>query len=265
MLGEAGQSRIRTAHVVQIGIGGIGMHMVQQLAYLGVRRWTIVDGDTVSVSNMNRLVGALPDDVGRPKIDVATRLIRGVQPDAEINALPLMLSGESTVAAIQTAAVVIGAFDAELPRLTAIEACSLSRVPYVDLATEIISVRDNSEAIFGGRIVIAYDGQGCLDCLGLIDQRELAREQLPPALQRAHDQQYGINRRDLDGSGPSVISLNGVVASLAAVEVMCLLTHLRPPRRQLTYRGDLGVVLRNDQSGRKGCPSCTRWATTDLT
>jgi molybdopterin/thiamine biosynthesis adenylyltransferase len=203
-------------------------------------------------------VGALPDDVGKPKVDIATRLIRSVQSDAEINALPLMFPDETITSAIQTAAVVIGAFDAELPRLRAIETCSLIGVPYIDLATEVISVGD-TEVIFGGRIVIASDGQGCSNCLGLIDQRELAREQMPPALQRTHDQQYGISRRDLDGSGPSVISMNGVVASLAVTEVMCLLTGLRPPHRQLTYRGDLGVVHRNGALGRTECPSCTRW------
>ena len=263
LFGETGQERIRAAHIVQIGAGGLGMHMIQQLAYLGVRRWTIADGDTVSVSNLNRLVGALPDDVGKPKVEIAAQLIRNVQSDADIHSLPLMLPDESITSAIQTAAVVIGAFDAELPRLWAIETCSLSGVPYVDLATEVISVGAN-EIIFGGRIVVASDGRGCPDCLGLIDQRELAREQMRLTQQRIYDQQYGISRHDLDGSGPSVISINGVVASLAATEVMCLLTGLRPPHRQLTYRGDLGVVNRNSTSGRKECPSCTRWRSRHL-
>jgi len=263
LFGDAGQSRISAAHVFQIGAGGLGMHTIQQLAYLGIRRWTIADGDTVNISNLNRLIGALSDDVGKPKVDIAARLIESVQPEAEIHVLPLMLPDESITRAIQTATVVIGAFDAELPRLMAIETCSLSGVPYVDLATEIISVGDN-EVIFGGRIVVASDGQGCPDCLGLIDQHELAREQMPPELQQIHDQQYGISRHDLDGSGPSVISINGVVASLAVTEVMCLLTGLRPPHRQLTYRGDLGAVHRNGACGRAGCSSCSRWRTTHL-
>ena len=261
LFGQAGQDRISHAHIVQVGVGGLGMHMVQQLAYVGVRRWTIADGDTVSVSNLNRLVGALADDVGKPKVDVAARLIRNVQSDAEIQAISVGLPDESIADAIRTATVVIGAFDAELPRLKAIEVCSLAGVPYVDLATEVISVGATG-LVFGGRVVVAFDGNGCPDCLGLIDQHELAREQMPPALQHTHDQQYGISRRELDGSGPSVISMNGVVASLAAMEVICLLTRLRPPHRQLTYRGDLGVVHRNGEPGRKDCPSCTRWRAT---
>jgi molybdopterin/thiamine biosynthesis adenylyltransferase len=263
LFGEAGQARVRAAHVVQTGAGGLGMHVIQQLSYLGVRQWTIADGDAVSVSNLNRLVGALPDDVGKPKVDIAARLIRNVQSDADIRALPVMLPDESITSAIQTATVVIGAFDAELPRLRAIETCSLNGVPYVDVATEVISI-GATEVVFGGRVVVASDGQGCPDCLGLIDHHELAREQMPPELQRTHDQQYGISRHDLDGSGPSVISMNGVVASLAVTEVMCLLTGLRPPHRQLTYRGDLGVVYRNGAPGRNECPSCTRWRTTYL-
>jgi molybdopterin-synthase adenylyltransferase len=258
LFGQAGQERLADTHIVQLGVGGLGMHMVQQLAYLGIRHWTVADSDTADDSSLNRLVGALPDDVGTPKVRLAARLIHSVQADADVTPLEIDLPDDEIAAAVHTADLVIGAFDKELPRLAAVELCSLAGIPYVDLATEAISTTP-SDVVFGGRVVIAHDGTGCLDCLNLIDQHELAREQMAPGLRQLHDRQYGISRADLDGSGPSVVTVNGVVASLAATEVMCLLTGLRQPQRQLTYRGDLGTVHRDSSRGRDECPSCKRW------
>lgn len=113
--------------------------------------------------------------------------------------------------------------------------------------------------VFGGRIVIAGGGSGCLSCLDILDTAELAREQMTDEQRAVHDKIYGITRDELGGSGPSVVTLNGVIASLAATEIMCLVTNLRPPALQLQYRGDLGTVLRDRAAGREGCPFCLRW------
>lgn len=258
LFGPAGQEKIAAAHVVQLGAGGLGMHVIQQLAYLGVVHWTVADRKVVSETNLNRLVGAYIEDIGALKVSIAQRLIRGIQHDAEITGLEVDVPDATIAAAIADAHVVIGAFDKEEPRLWALDLCSQNGIPYVDLATEVISPAAGA-VVFGGRVVVAHDGTGCLDCLELIDRRELAREQMPDGLGELHDAQYGVRRDDLAGSGPSVVSINGVVASLAVTEVMCLLTGLRPPRRQLTYRGDCGGVTLNTQLGREKCPFCTRW------
>lgn len=257
LFGQFGQDQITKARVVQLGVGGLGMHVVQQLAYLGVLHWTLADNDIVSTSNLNRLIGARPDDVDRPKVHVASRLVQAIQTDADVTAVAENLPADVITAALVNADLVIGAFDQELPRLTAIDQCSQAGVPYVDVATEVISTRNN--VVFGGRVVVAHDGHGCPDCLDLIDHHELAREQMAPALRQVHDDQYGIRHTDTGSSGPSVVTLNGVVASLAATEIMCLITGLRPPHRQLTYRGDLGTVCRDRTPGRMGCPFCKRW------
>jgi molybdopterin-synthase adenylyltransferase len=258
LFGRAGQERIRATHVVQLGAGGLGMHVIQQLAYLGVPLWTVVDSKVVSETNLNRLVGAQPEDIGTLKVAIAERLIRRVQHDAIVTALDVDLPDPAITTAIASAHLVIGAFDREEPRLRALDLCSSNGIPYIDVATEVISPTKGAP-IFGGHVVVSHDGTGCLDCLDLIDRRELAREQMPDSLKPVHDANYGIERDDLAGSGPSVISLNGVIASLAVTEVMCLLTGIRTPHRHLTYRGDLGWVTINTQRGRKRCPFCTRW------
>lgn len=261
LFGEEGQRRIAGAHVVTLGAGGLGMPLLQQLAYLGVVHHTVADSDVVDNSNLNRLVGATVDDIDLPKVTVARRMILAIQPTAQVTALPVDLPDDAAAAAIANATVVIGCFDRETPRLTATDLCSAAGVRYVDLATEVVP--DPTGAVFGGRVVIASHGIGCVSCLDVLDTRELARERMTEQQRQLNDMVYGVERDALSGSGPSVVTVNSVVASLAATEVMCLLTGLRPPALQLTYRGDLGTVGRQRETGHETCPFCLRWRAAD--
>lgn len=257
LFGQDGQRRIGAARVVALGVGGLGMPVLQQLAYLGVVRYVVADSDIVSSSNLNRLVGATVDDIDSLKVAVAQRMILTIQPTAHVSALPVDLPDAVISTAIADATVVIGCFDRETPRLAATDLCSAAGVPYVDLATEVVP--DASGAVFGGRIMVATDGTGCVSCLDVLDTRELARERMTEQQRYLNDVVYGVKRDALGGSGPAVVTVNSVVASLAATEIMSLLTGLRIPARQLTYRGDLGTVGRPRDLGRDNCPFCQRW------
>lgn len=256
LFGNVGQNRVAHARVVILGVGGLGMPLVQQLAYLGITSWAVADSDLVDVTSLNRLVGATRDDIDIPKAAIAERLIRAVHPDADITVLPVDLPHESITAAGANATVVIGCFDKETPRLIATELCSTYGVPYIDVAAEVISTP--GDPVYGGRVVVAADGTGCLSCLDVLDTKELARERMSDEQRRVDDVIYGVDRKALSGSGPSVVTLNSVVASLAAMEIMCLLTGLRSPARQLTYRGDLGTVARQRDTGAANCPYCVQ-------
>lgn len=252
-----GQESISEAHVAVLGAGGLAAPLIQQLAYLGVMGFTVADSDVVTGTSLNRVIGAGPADVGQHKVTVADALIRAIQPSARVTALPVDLPDEAITSAIASSTVVIGCFDRETPRLVATDQCSSAGVPYVDLATEVLAT--GGGAVFGGRIVVAADGAGCVSCLDVLDNAELARERMTDGQRQVDDAIYGVERDALGGSGPSVVTLNSVVASLAATEIMCLLTGLRPVCRQLVYRGDLGTVGRPRETGRDGCPYCMRW------
>lgn len=86
------------------------------------------------------------------------------------------------------------------------------------------------------------DRAGCLACSGELDLDEARRDIAGPDARADEDRLYGLRRDDLSGSGPSVVSINGVVASLGVTEFMCAATGLRPPNRLLRYRGSRGVV-----------------------
>ena len=73
----------------------------------------------------------------------------------------------------------------------------------------------------------------------------------------AHDRIYGIDSRELAGTGPMVVSVNGVVASLAVTEFMVFVTGMRPPAPQLVYRGEIPVVRRVLDEPEPDCYFCT--------
>jgi hypothetical protein len=84
LFGEKGQQKIKETAVAIVGVGGLGVHIAQQLAYMGVLNYVLIDPDTVSRSNLNRLIGATESDIGKDKLEVAARLIQSVQPGAKI-------------------------------------------------------------------------------------------------------------------------------------------------------------------------------------
>ena len=80
LLGEEGVARLRAAHVILFGLGGVGGHVAEALTRAGVGRLTLVDADTVAESNLNRQILALRENLGRPKAQVATERARAINP-----------------------------------------------------------------------------------------------------------------------------------------------------------------------------------------
>ena len=84
LLGAEAMERLRAAHVIVFGLGGVGSWCAEALARSGVGRLTLVDEDSVAESNLNRQVCALGSTIGRPKAEVMAARLRDIAPDAEI-------------------------------------------------------------------------------------------------------------------------------------------------------------------------------------
>ena len=95
LLSEAGLDRLATARVAVFGIGGVGGHLAEALARAGVGHLTLVDRDTVSLSNINRQAVALHSTVGRPKVEVMAERIRDIHPACEVIAHELFYLPET--------------------------------------------------------------------------------------------------------------------------------------------------------------------------
>jgi len=255
LLGVQGQERIARAAVAIVGLGGLGSHVAQQLAYLGVLRFFLVDGDVVSVSNLNRLVGANYNDVGTRKVDVAERMITAIQASASVIRVGRHFGLEDPPDGLDNVDVLFGCVDSDAVRLDLVRYASAFARPYIDLASDVASGGE-----FGGRIVFAKNGERCLSCLGELDQHELARAQMTDEQRAADDEIYGVDRDALADAGPSVVSINGVVASLGVTEFLVWVTGLRQPQGYLSYRGDRGTVRTRADPSRTYCHYCmTLW------
>lgn len=87
LLGTAALERLHRAHVAVFGVGGVGGYVCEALARSGVGALTVVDADTVSLSNINRQLVALHSTVGRLKVDVMRERILDINPDCRVTAL----------------------------------------------------------------------------------------------------------------------------------------------------------------------------------
>ena len=94
LLGAEVMEALRTTRVIIFGVGGVGSYAAECLIRTGLTHLTIVDGDVVQPSNTNRQLPATRATIGRPKVDVLRERLLEINPDAEIEALPIMANGE---------------------------------------------------------------------------------------------------------------------------------------------------------------------------
>ncbi|RYH40666.1 MAG: tRNA threonylcarbamoyladenosine dehydratase, partial [Alcaligenaceae bacterium] len=87
LYGVDGASRIRSAHVVVVGIGGVGSWTAEALARSGVARLTLVDMDHIAESNINRQIHALSSTVGQAKIEAMKERIALIHPSCTVDCI----------------------------------------------------------------------------------------------------------------------------------------------------------------------------------
>lgn len=95
LLGEEKSERLRQAHVLVVGVGGVGAYAAEMLCRAGVGRLTLVDADTVQPTNINRQLPALHSTLGQPKVEVLATRFRDINPEVELTVLPVFLKDEN--------------------------------------------------------------------------------------------------------------------------------------------------------------------------
>ena len=90
LYGRDGLERLRRSHVCVVGVGGVGSWAVEALARSGIGELTLVDADKVCLSNVNRQLHALDENLGQPKVEVLARRVRAINPDCTVHPLPAL-------------------------------------------------------------------------------------------------------------------------------------------------------------------------------
>ena len=122
-VGVEGQEKLKAAHVLMVGAGGLGSPSALYLAASGVGEMTIIDPDVVDVSNLQRQIIHDTSSVGVPKVESAKRRIHEVNPHVKVNALQEYLSNDNVRELVKNCDVVVDGTDNFQTRYMVNDAC----------------------------------------------------------------------------------------------------------------------------------------------
>ncbi|MEM2935729.1 MAG: HesA/MoeB/ThiF family protein [Candidatus Bathyarchaeia archaeon] len=227
-MGYKGQLKLKGAKACIVGLGGLGCSIATQLTAMGVGHLRLVDRDIVELSNLQRQHLYTMNALGYPKVEVAARRLRDLNPNVELEPLPFSMNAETAEKIIRGIDVVIDGLDRMEPRYAVNRACVKLGVPYVFGAA--IMTYGNVSTIIPGETP-------CLECF----YGNLKDEALPTCA--------------VVGVHPSVINL---VASIEVAEAIRILLGERPNLASRLLYCDLEALSMDEVSLSRleDCPVC---------
>src|SRR3972149_232305 len=226
--GYKGQLKLRNSKVCVVGLGGLGSPAALQLAAMGVGFLRLVDRDVVELSNLQRQHLYSVNFVGYPKVEVAARRLRELNPNIEIEPLPLALNVNNAEEIIRDMDVVVDGLDLMTPRYALNRACLKLGVPYIFGAA--ITTCGSASAIIPGKTA-------CLECF----QGNLEDNMLPKCA--------------IVGVHPSILN---ITASVEVSEATRIIVGKEPRLANKILHCDIGDMTFEEVeiSKAENCPVC---------
>ena len=133
LLGKEKLSQIRDAHVLVVGLGGVGAYAAEMIARAGVGRMTVADADTVNPTNINRQLVALHSTVGRQKAEVLAERLRDINPAIGLTVVNRYIKDEETYTLLDAARYdyVVDAIDTGTGKLALVMKCKEAGTPII--------------------------------------------------------------------------------------------------------------------------------------
>lgn len=192
-IGYQGQLKLRAAKVCVVGVGGLGNPITTRLVAMGIGKLRIVDRDVIELSNLHRQTMYNEDDVGQVKVEVAARKLRKLNPDVEIESLPISINDYTAIDAVEGCDVVIDALDSVNARYALNKACVEKNIPFVTGAAVGVS---------GQVFTILPKDTACYSCMF----PELDEDSMPTC--------------SIEGVHPSILSIVGGIEVAEAVKII---------------------------------------------
>lgn len=227
--GEEGQRVLQSLKVGIVGLGGIGSLVAEQVARVGVSDIILVDDDVIEASNVSRVVGSTPRDVGKNKAQSLRRHLRSLGV-AKIKAITESAIRQDVLLQLRDRDLIFDCVDNDRTRAIINRFSHQYLIPVVDLGTRL-DARAGAVTAAAGRVSIVGNDMTCLRCSHHLSSQRIRAESLPPR-ERAGLYKEGYVM-GIDEPVPSVISINTVVAGLGVTSGLNLFIGLT---------GDSGVV-----------------------
>lgn len=247
-LGTAGQAALRALRVGVVGLGGVGSVVAVQLGHLGVGELVLVDGDLVEQTNVSRILGVRPSDVGTTfKVEVARRYLAEAGMPVKVHTETTFLRRyEDARRTLARCDLVLACVDRHTPRALLNRLAYDASLVLIDMGSGFRVNLDGHVVGAAGRVVVVGPGRPCLACWGHLDPDALREEALPEE-ERATLVAAGY----VSGASvpqPSVMPFNTAVAGAAVIELLRVVTNFaggdNPPQR-LSFEFTNGTVKRN--------------------
>lgn len=251
--GVEGQVRIQQLRVAIVGLGGTGSITAHLLAYLGVVDFLLIDYDNVDESNLNRLSGAIPADVGKTKIEIATRSIKAIRPEAGVEAILGDVVDDSIASHIKDVDFIFLCTDSHASRAVVNQIAYQYFIPCIDMGVSIVVEAGKGVSYVTGRVQLLAPGMACLTCTNALSADEIRREMMTPEQRRLDP--YFIGHHEPQ---PAVISLNATVSSLAVTMFLGMVTSIPIESRFVIYDGIRGSVRPTVKSPEVNCIVCSQ-------
>lgn len=129
--GIAQQEALHGTHVFVIGAGGLGCPLMQQLAAAGVGEISVIDDDTVDLTNIHRQILFGAQDVGRSKVDVAAEKLEQLQPGIVVHAIRDRLTADNAVDYLRGVDILVDGSDTFATKFLAADAAEITGTPLV--------------------------------------------------------------------------------------------------------------------------------------
>lgn len=192
-IGYQGQLKLRSAKICVVGVGGLGNPITTRLVAMGVGKLRIVDRDVIELSNLHRQTMFDESDVGQVKVEVATKKLKKLNPDVEIESLPISINDYTALDAVEGCDVVIDALDSVNARYALNKACVEKNIPFVTGAA--VGVSGQAFTIIPGK-------SACYSCMF-------------PALD-----EDSMPTCSIEGVHPSILSIVGGIEVAEAVKII---------------------------------------------
>ena len=130
-IGYDGQLKLKNSTVCVVGVGGLGNPITSRLAAMGVGKLRVVDRDVIELSNLHRQTMFNEDDVGQVKVEVAAKKLKKINPEVEIEALPISINDYTALDVVEGCDVIVDALDSVNARYSLNKACVEKNIPFV--------------------------------------------------------------------------------------------------------------------------------------
>ena len=223
LLGENGMDKLQKAHVAVFGLGGVGGYVVEALARSGIGALTLVDHDTISITNINRQLLATRATIGMDKCQAAYERVKSIDPDISVNAIKEFYLPETAgLFDFTKFDYVVDAVDTVTAKLSLMEASKQAHVP-------IISSMGTGNKLDPTKFQIADISKTSVCPLARIMRKECAKrgirhvkvlfsteDPIPPVCDSTEEMPEG--RRALPGSVAFVPSVAGLIIAAEVIK-----------------------------------------------